>query len=363
MQRTIVPAAIFTGSSWLQEHAVVVENGVVRALVPAGETTSDAEHYPAAILAPAFIDAQVYGAAGKLLASYPEASTLQVMERAYRNQGTCRFQPTVATNTLEVFRACIDAVRAYRSLGGTAVHGLHLEGPWINPRRRGAHLEHLIRVPGRDEVGDLLEYGRGVISMITLAPEVCTDDILELILSYGIVISAGHSDATFDQAMHAFEQGVAAVTHLFNAMSPFHHRAPGLTGAALAHQRIHASIIPDGHHVDYHAISIAQKVLEDRLFAITDAVTESHTGPYRHQREDGKFVFDGTLSGSAISMADALYNLVHRAGVPREAAMNMCSLYPARVLGIDKTYGKIAPGYQGQFILLDKQLKLEEVLF
>lgn len=360
MQRTIKADKIFTGTEWLYNHEIITGDGIIKSLEPStgGFIKEDAESF----LTPAFIDFQVYGAAKKLLAVYPSAETLQTMQDVFSKQGTCLFQPTLATNTMEVFKKGIDAVIDYWQSGGKGVHGLHLEGPWINPIKRGAHVESLIHPPTIKEVKELLEYGKDVIKTITIAPEVCSKEVVDLILSYDIVLSAGHSNATYHQAVQSFENGVTAVTHLYNAMSAFQHREPGLVGASLQHNEAAASIIPDGHHVSYEAIAIAKKLMGDRLFAITDAVTETTEGVYQHHLVGDKYECNGTLSGSALSMYDAFYNLVTKVGMETEEALRMCSLYPARAMRMEHLYGKIAPGFAAQFLVLNKQLDLVEII-
>lgn len=360
MQQVVQAEKIFTGTDWLYNHKIIIEDGIIKDLEPTGNgfIRDDADCF----IAPAFIDFQVYGAAGRLLAVYPSADTLQTMYDVFSKEGTCLFQPTLATNTIDVFRQAIDAVREYWKNGGKGVHGLHLEGPWINPVKRGAHIESFVHSPTIEEVKELLEYGRNVIKAITLAPEVCSPDIIDLILSNDIIISAGHSNATHDEAIKSFDSGVSTVTHLFNAMSPLHHREAGLAGASLLHDNVTASIIPDGHHVDFHVIAIAKKLMGERLFAITDAVTETTEGPYQHYLAGDKYECNGTLSGSAISMHEAFYRLVANVGIEVEEALRMCSLYPARVMRMEHLYGKIAPGFAAQFVVLDKQLKLVETI-
>ncbi len=361
MQRTIRAEKLFTGDDWLYNYEIVIEDGIIQAVSLAKEppfVNSDAETF----VAPAFVDFQVYGAADKLLAVYPEPATLQAMHDVFSKEGTCLFQPTLATNTIEVFRNGIDAVKAYWQAGGKGVAGLHLEGPWIHPAKRGAHIEREIHSPTVEEVKELLAYGEGVIKTITMAPDVCSAEVLDLLLAADVVISAGHSNATFEEATESFNRGIPLVTHLFNAMSPLHHREPGLVGAALQHPEVAASIIPDGHHVDFAAIAIAKKLMGERLFAITDAVTETTEGAYQHHRVGDKYECNGTLSGSAISMYDAFYNLVNKGGVETAEALRMCSLYPARALKMQHLYGKIAPGFAAQLVVLDKQLKLVEVV-
>lgn len=364
MQTVYSAHEIFTGEERLQDHAVIIEQGVVEDIVPVSQLSGDIvhQHFPDSLLVPAFIDAQVYGAAQKLFSVFPEPDTLQTMHQVFIQQGTCLFQPTIATNTLTVFKQCIDAVRAYWEQGGKGVHGLHLEGPWLNPEKRGAHVKEFMYVPTKEAVKELLDYGKDVITMITLAPEIVSDEIIELILSYNIVISAGHSNATYEQASRSFSRGITSVTHLYNAMSPLHHREPGLVGATFNHDWVRSSIIPDGHHVDYAAIAIAKKIMGSRLFAITDAVTGTTSGPYQHYLAGDKYESNGTLSGSAISMYQAFYNLVQQVGIEVDEALRMCSLYPAQVLNLGHRYGKIAPRYAGQFLVLNKQLKLVGVL-
>ena len=359
MQKTLRAEKLFTGTEWLYNQEIVVENGFVQSISPAAGNAFVQEDTDT-FLTPAFIDFQVYGAAGKLFAVYPTADTLQLMNEVFAKEGTCLFQPTLATNTTEVFKKGIDAVRDYWQRGGKGVAGLHLEGSWLHPSKRGAHIESLIHSPTVEEVTELLAYGDGVIKTITIAPEVCSDEVLQLLLSSGIVLSAGHSNATFAQATKSFDKGIPAVTHLFNAMSPLHHREPGLVGATLQHHKVAASIIPDGHHVDFAAIAIAKKLMGDRLFAITDAVTETTDGAYRHHLVGDKYECNGTLSGSAISMHQAFCNLVKKVGIEVEEALRMCSLYPARVLGVTHLYGKIAPGSAAQFVVMDKALNLVE---
>jgi N-acetylglucosamine-6-phosphate deacetylase len=253
-------------------------------------------------------------------------------------------------------------VRAYCKNGGEGIAGLHIEGPWINPLKRGAHIESLVHKPEFEEVKQLLEYGKDVIKMITLAPEVCSEEIIRLILSYGVIISAGHSNATYNEAKQGITYGIKVATHLYNAMSPLQHREPGLVGAVMDDERVMASIIPDGHHVDFAAIRIAKKAMGDRLFAITDAVTNTEKGHYHHKLEGDKYEAAGILSGSALTMNSALKNLVNFAHIPLDEALRMCSLYPARVLRIDNEFGMIAPGYICRMAVLNADMDVIQLI-
>jgi len=354
-QKAFIVDSIFTGEKWIKDHAVIVENGMIKELIPATAVTSSLlVERLSGFLAPASIDLQIYGAYGKLLAVYPEADSLFKLNDYCRSGGAVYCLPTVATNTYEVFRNSIDAVRDYWNKDGEGILGLHLEGPWINPVKRGAHIESLIHSPTLRQVKEVLEYGKGVIRMITLAPEVCSHELIDLILSYNIVISAGHSNATYEQAKNGFANGITTVTHLYNAMSSLQHRAPGLVGAAMDDNKVMASIIPDGHHVDYAAIRIAKEVMKERLFVITDAVTETNKGGYQHHLAGDKYEAGGILSGSALTMAKSVQNLVNHCGIERGEALRMCSLYPARVIGLDKELGKIKKGYKASLVLMNE---------
>ena len=366
---TLTAPEVFTGTEWLADPLVVVRSGMIRELIPAHRAAAFREQnpgvavrsFPKSRLVPAFIDLQLYGASGRLFSAYPDPESLRALAAHGRAGGTVWSVPTVATNSPEVMHACIDAVRAYQEQGGTGIHGLHLEGPWINPVRRGAHVEAFIHPPTMQEVRNLLDRGEGVIKVITLAPEVCAPEIIRHIASRGILVSAGHSDASYQQATDAFNAGISTVTHLFNAMSPLHHRAPGLVGAVLDHPTVMASIIPDGHHVDFAAVRLAKKVMGERLFTITDAVTETTTGPYPHQRAGEKYESEGILSGSALSMNQAVANLVENGRVPPAEALRMCSLYPAQLLGL-RQHGRIEAGYRAELLVLDRAFAVRQLL-
>ena len=364
MKKAFTASFIFDGSNWLKGHVIISNDGIIEKVQPLSEFDNSIQltSFPGHIIFPAFIDVQVYGSSGKLFSVERDEATLSLMADVFLKEGTVLFQPTIATNTPEVIKESIDAIRKYKSKNGKGVHGLHIEGPWINADKRGAHKKDWVHSPGPEEVNSLMEYGKGVVTMVTLAPEVCSQEVVDIIRSYGVLVSAGHSASNFITATNSFNKGVSAVTHLFNAMSPLHHREPGLTGAAMLHKNVRASIIPDGHHVSYDAIKIAKAIMGERLFVITDAVTETSEGPYQHERNGDKFECNGTLSGSALSMHQAFVNLVQEVGIEKGEAHRMCSLYPAQVLGLEKRYGRIAPQFAGQFLVMNEQLKLVDVI-
>jgi len=355
---------LFTGETWLLDHAVIVTNGIIEKVIPVSSLPGDIvqESFPGYFLAPALIDLQIYGAHKKLFAVYPEADSLYALKDYCNAGGAAYFLPTVATNLPAVFYRCIDAIKDYWNKGGEGVLGLHIEGPWINPVKRGAHIESFIHSPTLAEAKELLEYGKDVIKMITLAPEVCSREVINLVQSYGVVISAGHSNATYKQAIQGFDYGIKTATHLYNAMSSLQHREPGLVGAVFNDERVRCSIIADGHHVDYEAIRIANKIVAERLFAITDAVTETTEGHYQHYLAGDKYESSGILSGSALTMNKALRNLISHAGVELERALRMCSSHPAQVMGLENKLGKIEKGYKAKMIVLNNTLELVKLI-
>ncbi|MFN9803762.1 MAG: N-acetylglucosamine-6-phosphate deacetylase [Bacteroidota bacterium] len=349
-------ARLFTGHTWIHNAEVQVINGRV-VNISADKVTNPS----LPLLVPAFIDLQLYGAAGRLFSVFPDVETLDAIRKSCEAGGATHFQPTVATNTPEVVSACIRAVRQYQQQGGVGCIGLHLEGPWIHPEKRGAHIASYIKRGTLEAAKSLLQEGGDVISMITLAPECCDKGVIEFLRAAGIVVSLGHSQATYQEAMEVFNKGVTAATHLYNAMSALQHRAPGVVGAIMDHSEVCASIIPDGHHVDAAAIRIAQKLMGERLFMITDAVTDTDTGPYQHQQAGDKYVSAGTLSGSMINMAEGVRYLVNQAGIAIEDALRMASLYPARIMNQKSITGTLNIGAPFHAALLDDQLAVKGI--
>ncbi len=320
--------ALFTGSEWLNDVVVHIENDLVIGIDKKGFDVNGAMPF----IIPALIDLQLYGAGGKLLSEFPEKETIEKIYEYCLEGGTSFFQPTIASQSMDIIYASIDAVKAYKAAGGKGCIGLHLEGPWIHTSKKGAHDVSVIRVPNMEEVVSILAYGKDLISMITLAPEICTPAIIKTIQDAGIVVSAGHTNATYENAMQFFDDGIPVATHLFNAMSTFQHRAPGVVGALFDHPTAMSSIIADGYHVDYAAIRVAKKIMGDRLFCITDAVTSTSTGLYQHTLVGDKYESAGTLSGSALTQLKSIQNLVEHVGIPLDEAIKMCSVYPAKVM-------------------------------
>jgi N-acetylglucosamine-6-phosphate deacetylase len=354
---------IFTGEKIEDNKAVLTDNeiivGVVNAnAIPSQYRTEDLKGYT---LAPAFIDMQIYGGNGKLFSHELTVESLKATYEYCLMGGCAHFMITMATNTIEKFVQGFEVVRAYWEQGGKGLLGLHLEGPYINPVKRGAHLEACVKKPAIQEVTMLLEKGKDVFKMMTLAPEQCDEAVIKLLQQHNVLLSIGHSNATYKQALDAFNKGIPAATHLFNAMSPLQHREPGVVGAIMNHATAISSIVCDGVHVDYAAVHIAKKVLQQRLFFITDAVAETTSGEYQHLFRGDRYTLpDGTLSGSALTMLQCIKNAVNHVGISLEEALRMASAYPAQLIA-DKMLGKMEPGYRADFVVFDDALELQRV--
>jgi len=358
----ITNVKLFTNGHLTHTQNVLIEEGKVKALttggIPDGYTVIDGKgNY----LASAFIELQIYGSGGNLFSAYPTADTLRQMDLDLAGKGTTSFMACVATNSMEIVYQCIDAAKAYRD-EAQGFLGLHLEGPYLNPKRLGAHVPEYVRKASLDEVKKLLEYAEGTVKIMTIAAELQDDEVIRYLLDQDVILSLGHSDATFEEATAAYNKGVSTTTHLFNAMPSIHHRSPNLPVAVFNHPTAMASIIADGNHVDFEMIKMSYQLMKERLFLITDAVTECHIGPYQHQRSGDKFITpNGTLSGSSITMLDAVKNCVEHCGIPLVEALNMASLHPAKVLGKSDLFGKISAGYRADLLLLDDNLNLQKV--
>lgn len=341
MLTALTGATIYTGKNIAEGKALILENGDIKGLADAGSIPSEARiiNHTGHGIAPGLLDLQIYGGGDHLFADDPSFTALTHIANALEATGTTGFLLTLATTGISVFERAIDTVRNHPL---ASVLGLHLEGPYINPVKRGAHTPEYIKRPTVKEVEALLQRAEGVVKMVTLAPEMCDPAVIELLLRNGVIVSAGHSNATFAEAEAGFRMGIQTSTHLFNAMSPFHHRDTGLPGAVYQSQA-YASIIPDGIHVDYNTVAISKKVMGDRLFLITDAVAPSK-GQYPHIFKGDRYtIADGTLSGSAISLLTGVKNCVEHVGIPLDEALRMAATYPARLMGMPER-GEITPG-------------------
>jgi len=311
-----------------------------------------------AFLAPGLIDLQIYGSGGKLFAGKPEISALERMENDLLKQGTIGFFATIGTNTDEIVEQGIAAAKTYRNNNKGNFWGLHLEGPFLNPIRKGAHPEKYIKKASLQLVQSWIEQADGVIKMMTVAPELQDQEVIDYLNDHGVILSSGHSNATYQQGKAFLNNPVKAVTHLYNAMPQMHHREPGYI-PAIFEEKPYTSIVADGIHVDFAMIRLAKRELGDKLFLITDAVTAATEGAYQHQFKTDRYVMpDGTLSGSCLTMLKAVQNCVEQVGIPLAEAINMASLYPAQLASLNKK-GKVEAGYDADLIVFNSNFEVQ----
>jgi N-acetylglucosamine-6-phosphate deacetylase len=356
-------AVLFDGEAFIDGRAVLVVNGEISALCPVGQAI-DADtliDLKGGVLAPGFIDAQVNGGGGVLFNETPTAQGVRAIADAHRPFGVTAMLPTLITDTPEKTRSAVAAVTDAMAAGCPGCMGIHLEGPFIARARKGAHGSEHIRPMSEKDVDFLLGLEIDTV-LVTLAPDAVSPQHIRRLAEGGIIVSLGHSDATYDEVARALDAGARGVTHLFNAMSPLGHRAPGMVGAALEFGDLWCGIIADGHHVDAAALRLALRAKQGpgRLFLVSDAMpTVGHPGDTftlngrAVTRAGGRLTLaDGTLAGSDLDMASAVRFAVRELGVGRAEALRMASLYPAALLRKDDRHGRIRPGYRADFVQL-----------
>lgn len=360
MQHWLTNAQIFTGTEWLSNAHVCIADDRIAAVTTEQPAADVPQHNcEGRRLLPALIDAQIYGGGGRLFAQYPDEESLSLLAAANRKGGTAACLATIPTFHMEGILESAKAVKTYIANGGEGILGLHLEGPFIHVEKRGAHVAEWVTVPTVQQIAGILEAADGCLKMITVAPECCSDEVLHMLQDAGVIISAGHSNASYAQAQQFSSRGVQTVTHLFNAMTALHHRNPGIPLAVFEDANLMASVIPDGIHVDYGMIRMAKQLMGERLFFITDAVTDCHEGPYQHVLNGDHYALpNGTLSGSAISMLQAVRNGITNIGLTPDESIRMASLYPARLLQITDDFGSIAVGKKAALIEVDDDWNL-----
>jgi N-acetylglucosamine-6-phosphate deacetylase len=314
-------------------------------------------------LVPGLIDLQLYGTEGNFFGGEPSIQNLEGMENTLIKQGICGFLATIATNKDDIVLKAIEAAKAFRKKSKGAFLGLHLEGPFLNPIKKGAHPESLIRKAHLKEIVHWLELANGEIKMMTIAPELQDEEVLKLLNDHHVTLSVGHSNASYEEANSFLNKYVTTSTHLFNAMPSLHHRDPGLI-LSIFEKKPFASIIPDGIHVSYPMIALAKRELDKKLFIITDAVASFTTGVYQHQKKiDHYETPEGILSGSAITLLEGVKNCVNHVGIKPSEAFTMASRIPAEVIGVENEIGSISIGRKANLLRVDKNFELKEVWF
>ncbi len=371
MAEALANGRILLDEGFVEGRVVLIEGGRVQDIVgPSDPRCASARplDLKGALLLPGFVDVQVNGGGGALFNDAPSIETIRTIGSAHRRFGTTSFLPTLISDDLSVLLRAIDAVRNAIKGNVPGVVGVHLEGPFLSEARKGAHDRTKFRHLDREAIAMLssLEVGR---TLVTLAPEETTPETIAKLVRAGVVVSAGHTNATYVEMRAALDHGLSGFTHLFNAMSPLTHREPGAVGAALHDQESWCGIIVDGRHVDPVALRIALSCKRrDRFMLVTDAMPNvgANSDSFMLQGKkitvrDGVCVDEtGTLSGSALDMASAVRNTVDTLDVELAEAVRMASTYPAEFLGLGNELGRIAPGYRANLVAADERLTIHE---
>ncbi|MFH0256344.1 N-acetylglucosamine-6-phosphate deacetylase [Vibrio rumoiensis] len=364
----LINARIYTGHDVLTEHAVIVDAGKIQSIVKMDDLPKEikTQDLQGANLSPGFIDLQLNGCGGVMLNDEVTADTMQIMHKANLKSGCTSFLPTLITSSDEDMQQAISAAREYQQRYQNQSLGLHLEGPYLNVLKKGIHRPDFIR-KSDDEMIQTICDNHDVIAKVTLAPEQNAPEHIQRLRDAGIVVSIGHTNATYREARQGFANGITFATHLFNAMTPMVGREPGVVGAIYDTSEVYAGIIADGFHVDYANIRIAHKIKGDKLVLVTDATAPAgadmdhfiFVGKKVYYR-DGKCVDEnGTLGGSALTMIEAVQNTVEHVGIALDEALRMATLYPARAIGVDRQLGEIKPGMVANLTVFDRDFNVK----
>jgi N-acetylglucosamine-6-phosphate deacetylase len=367
MDFAIVGAEIAQGEAFIEAHAVVVEGGRIKAICPTDQLPPDIERRSVSgLLAPGFIDVQVNGGGGVLFNDSRHVDAIRAIGAAHRPFGTTGFLPTFMSDTREKMAEAIEAVRDGLAAGVPGLLGIHLEGPFLNPERKGVHLAKFMRPVEEEDIRIMTSLGVGR-TLVTLAPDMVPGDAISLLVDAGVIVSAGHTAADCETLTEARGRGLTGYTHLFNAMPPMAGRAPGPVGAALGDPEAWCGLIVDLHHVSAQSlrVAIAAHGIE-RMMIVTDAMPATGTDLTDFELH-GRTVFrrggrltteDGTLAGSDLDMISAVRNCIAKVSLSLPSALMMATHAPASFLRLDDELGRIAAGYRANLVLLDGALNV-----
>jgi N-acetylglucosamine-6-phosphate deacetylase len=360
----LINGRVLTPAGLREDLCVVIDGDRIVAVGPVDRTPDgEIQDLDGHILAPGFIDTQVNGGGGVLFNDDPSVDCIATIGAAHRRFGTTGFLATLISDDLDVIDRAIDAVEAAIAQGVPGVLGIHIEGPFLNVRRKGIHDASKFRQLQDDQVERLTRL-KGGRTLITLAPEMTTPEMIRRLVAAGAIVSAGHTDADYATMRTAFDAGLSGVTHLFNAMSQLNNRAPGVVGAALENQQAWCGVIVDGHHVDPVVLKLALRCRPaDRFMLVTDAMP-SLGGTADHFYLQGRRIAvidgvcrdeNGVLAGSDLDMASAVRNAVSMLGLDLNTAVKMAASAPAAFLGLDDRLGTIIPGAIADLVRLDPE--------
>jgi N-acetylglucosamine-6-phosphate deacetylase len=371
MSLALINGRVLRADSFVRGQCVLIEQGRIVDVLPATDARCRAAEpcdLGGGLLLPGFIDLQVNGGGGVLFNDAPSVESIRAIGAAHRRFGTTAFLPTLISADLETVARAIAAVRGAIAAGVPGVLGIHIEGPFLNVARKGVHDPAKLRELDPSALG-LLTSLRDGRTLVTLAPEMTTPELIQQLVAAGVVVSAGHTNATYAEIHAALAHGLSGFTHLFNAMSQLTPREPGAVGAALDDQGSWCGIIVDGEHTDPVVLRIALRCKpHDRFVLVTDAMPSVGTNDSYFELQGRRVLVrgqacvdeDGRLAGSNLDMASCVRNAVAMLGVPLPQAVRMASQVPAEFLGVAADYGRIAAGQRANLVLTDDALNVRE---
>lgn len=369
MKQVFFGARIFDGELFHHDSVVLVDNGLIEGILPFSQRPERAIKHDlgGGILTPGLIDWQVNGGGGVLFNEVPTVAGIRSILAAHRRDGTTECLITVITDSKKIMTEALNAAKA--AVGFVpGLLGIHIEGPFIDESKAGAHPLQFIRNMSGDDKDWLLRHKSGTM-VVTLAPNRVQPAYIRDLVKNDIIVSIGHSDATDLEAINAIELGASGVTHLFNAMSPLSHRMPGVAGVGLSDKRVICGLIADGHHVANTAIKVAFAARGAKgLALVSDAMPSAAGGPDNFKLQGRKVerigtkltLENGTLAGSGVTLLQSVRYLVNEIGIELADALEMATHTPARFLKVNRQYGRIAPGFKASLLHLDDELVAQQ---
>ncbi len=367
MATAFVNGRVLTDQGFRDDLAVLVEGHTIADLISRDDKRIDARNrhdLAGAYLLPGFIDCQVNGGGGVLFNNDPDIEALRRIGQAHRRFGTTGYLPTLISDDAAVMRRAIAAVREAIEQRMPGVLGIHLEGPYLAPARKGTHDAGKFRTTDAQEIELATSLDNGC-TLITLAPEQVPATDIRALVARGAIVAAGHTAGTYEQIRAGLDAGVRGFTHLYNAMSALQGREPGAVGAALEDRDSWCGIIVDGVHVHPASLRVALAAKpRGKVFLVTDAMppvgaddpSYALYGEIITARDGVVRNAAGALAGSALDMITAVRNAMSMLGISLEEAARMASTYPAAFLGLGRTHGRIAAGYRADLVALDAGL-------
>lgn len=368
----ITNGKIFNGENFINENTVVLNGRTIEKIVDFSSLSEEEikKHeildINGQVLSPGFLDLQLNGCGGVLFNDDVSRKTLEIMNETNKKFGCTSFLPTLITSPDERIEKALDLVKNLEDKEDIGVLGLHIEGPYISVERKGIHRPEYIRVLSDEMIEKIASAGKETTKIITIAPEKALVKHLERLNEAGIKINMGHTNATYEECEEKGKYYNGA-THLYNAMSPLESRKPGVIGYLFNSGKLDCGIIVDGEHMDFASVEIAKKILKDKLYLVTDAVSPAGTTDMTEFIFEGNIVYYkdgkcisplGTLGGAALVMIDGVKNLVKHVNVDLEEALRMATSYPAKAIEVNDRYGYIKEGYVADLTYFDENFRV-----